>query len=108
MSVERKTNKEVPVFIRLLDRGFNLSVPADQEALYLEGYDAFMERFQMYKSGEVKYDDFEAIALAAIECMVMLQRNENQMKQMIAMLEHRVSDLDDMLNPAIAAKISSN
>ncbi len=105
MSGSKKANKEVSVFIRLLDRGFNLSVPADQEELYINGYQAFMKRFEMHRSGETKYDDFEAIALAAIESMVLLQRNEHQMKELIDRLEHRVMDFDKIIDSA--AKISS-
>lgn len=107
MSGVKKANKEVTVFIRLLDRGFNLSVPADQEELYIKSYNNFLERFEMYKSGEKKYDDFEAIALAAIESMVSAERNEEQMKQLIEMLEHRVHDLDGILTTAMTTKHSS-
>ena len=100
----RKTNipnPDVSVFIKLLDRGFKLSVPADQEKYYRDGYDFFMERVKVHKAKTKKYDDIEAIGLTAIECMVALQQIREQMDGLVEAFQERVEKLDAAVANAI-------
>ena len=92
---------DVSVFIKLLDRGFKLSVPADQEKYYRDGYDLFMERVKQHKSKIKGYDDIEAIGLTAIECMVALQQIREQMDGMAEAFQERVEKLDAAVAHAI-------
>jgi cell division protein ZapA (FtsZ GTPase activity inhibitor) len=94
-------NPDVTVFIKLLDRGFNLSVPADQEKFYRDGYEVFLERVKAHKLKGKVYGDIEAIALTAIECLVALQRNQEQTKHLLNVLTNRVEKLDDTISSAI-------
>ncbi|MBE9464113.1 cell division protein ZapA [Dyadobacter subterraneus] len=96
-------NPDVSVFIKILDRGFKLSVPADQEIFYREGYDTFMERVRIIKNkGKGKgYDDIEAIALASIECLVALQRNQVETERLMSMFDNRVNILDEKVSEGI-------
>lgn len=96
-----KPNPDTAVFIRLLDRGFNLSVPADQEKYYRDGYEVFMHRVEEHKTKGKGYDDIEAIALTSIECMVALQRSQDRLESLIAALEEKVDDLDSALTKAL-------
>ncbi|QRQ99413.1 cell division protein ZapA [Dyadobacter sandarakinus] len=91
---------DVSVFIKLMDRGFNLSVPADQEKFYREGYEAFMHKVKHHKRGK-NYDDIEAIALASIDCLVALQKSQEVMKELIEAFQNRVAKLDDTISAAI-------
>ena len=94
-------NPDVSVFIKLLDRGFKLSVPADQERYYRDGYEVFMERVKQHKSKTKGYDDIEAMGLTAIECMVALQRVREQMDGMMEAFESRIEKLDAAVANAI-------
>jgi cell division protein ZapA (FtsZ GTPase activity inhibitor) len=94
-------NPDVSVFIKLLDRGFKLSVPADQEIFYRDGYEVFMERVQQLKKKGKGYDDIEAIALTSIECLVALQRNIEETNHLLAMFENRIDSLDVNVTEAI-------
>lgn len=91
------------MFINLLNRGFNLSVPAEEETLYIDAYSAFKERFQNYRTKDKgqKYDDFEALALAAIDSMVALQRNEERLNLLIENMKHRVLELDKTVGSGV-------
>lgn len=95
-------NPDVSVFIKLLDRGFKLSVPADQEIFYREGYEVFKERVQMIKKKGKGYDDIEAIALTSIECLVAMQRNMVETDRLLAMFENRVENLEEKVAGAIS------
>jgi cell division protein ZapA (FtsZ GTPase activity inhibitor) len=101
MTKSKIPNPDVSVFIKLLDRGFKLSVPADQEKFYREGYEVFMQRVQQHKLRGKVYGDIEAIALTSIECLVALQRNQEQMNSMIMAFKNRVEKLDDTISSAI-------
>lgn len=93
---------DVPVFVKFLDRGFNLSVPADQEKYYRIAYKGFMQRVDEHKSKEKGgYDDIEAMGLTAIECMVALQRIREQMDELMEAFQERVSKLDTVVAEAI-------
>jgi cell division protein ZapA (FtsZ GTPase activity inhibitor) len=94
---------DVPVFVKFLDRGFNLSVPADQEIYYREGYKAFMQRVEEHKSEEQGggYDDIEAIGLTAVDFMVALQKALEQMKEMMEAFHERIAKLDVVVSEAI-------
>ena len=92
---------DVSVFIKLLDRGFKLSVPADQEKYYREGYELFMQRVKQHKSKTNGYDDIEAMGLTAIECMVALQRIREQMDGLVEAFQERVEKLDSAVTNAI-------
>ena len=94
-------NPDVSVFIKLLDRGFKLSVPADQERYYRDGYEVFMERVKQHKSKTKGYDDIEAMGLTAIECMVALQRIREQMDGMMEAFQDRIEELDAAVANAI-------
>lgn len=94
-------NPDVSVFIKLLDRGFKLSVPADQERYYRDGYEVFMERVRQHKSKTKGYDDIEAMGLTAIECMVALQRIREQMDGMMEAFQDRIEKLDAAVANAI-------
>lgn len=93
---------DVPVFIKFLDRGFNLSVPADQEMYYRNAYKGFMQRVDEHKSKENGgYDDIEAMGLTAIDCMVALQRIREQMDELMEAFQERVTKLDLVIAEAI-------
>ncbi len=94
-------NPDVSVFIKILDRGFKLSVPADQEIFYRDGYDVFKERVKALKEKGKGYDDIEAIALTSIECLVALQRNMEENKNLLAMFEKRIDALEVNVADAI-------
>jgi cell division protein ZapA (FtsZ GTPase activity inhibitor) len=94
-------NPDVSVFIKLLDRGFKLSVPADQERYYRDGYEVFMERVKQHKAKTKGYDDIEAMGLTAIECMVALQRIREQMDGMMEAFQDRIEKLDAAVANAI-------
>lgn len=91
---------DVSVFIKLLDRGFNLSVPPDQEKFYRDGYEAFLHKVNHYKEGKT-YDDIEAIALASIDCLVAFQKSQEVMKELIDAFQSRVGRLDETVTSAI-------
>ncbi|CAG4994936.1 hypothetical protein DYBT9275_01501 [Dyadobacter sp. CECT 9275] len=95
-------NPDVSVFIKLLDRGFKLSVPADQEKYYREGYEFFMERVKQHKNKAKGYDDIEAMGLTAIECMVALQRIREQMDHLTEAFQDRVDKLEETVANAIS------
>ena len=86
------------VFIKILDKGFNLSVPANQVSFYQEGYDAFLQKVEHHKK---KHLPEEAVALASIDCMVALQKSQNQLKKLISALEEQMDDLDATLLEAL-------
>lgn len=94
-------NPDVSVFIKLLDRGFKLSVPADQEKFYRDGYEVFMQRVQQHKLRGKVYGDIEAIALTSIECLVALQRNNEQTNNLAMALKNRIEKLDETVTSAI-------
>ncbi|NIJ54926.1 cell division protein ZapA [Dyadobacter arcticus] len=101
MTKSKIPNPDVSVFIKLLDRGFKLSVPADQEKFYREGYEVFLQRVQQHKLRGKVYGDIEAIALTSIECLVALQRNQEQMNNVIMAFKNRVEKLDETVTSAI-------
>lgn len=93
---------DVPVLLKFLDRGFNLSVPADQEMYYRNAYRRFMQRVDEHKSNEkAGYGDIEAMGLTAIECMVGLQRIREQMDELMIGFQERLEKLDSMVTEAI-------
>ena len=94
-------NPDVSVFIKLLDRGFKLSVPADQDKYYRDGYEVFMGRVKQHKSKVKGYDDIEAMGLTAIECMVALQRMREQMDGLVEAFQERIERLDAAVANAI-------
>jgi len=94
-------NPDVSVFIKILDRGFKLSVPADQEVYYREGYDVFMKRVKQIKDQGKGHDDIEAIALTSIECLVAYQRNLEETNNLYARLEERIDVLDFKISDSI-------
>jgi hypothetical protein len=87
------------VFIKVLDKGFNLSVPAAQEALYRDGYEVFMHKMKVHEAKG--HDPLEAIALTSIDCLVALQKAQDQLGKLIAALEDRVDDLDAIVTDAL-------
>lgn len=98
------SNPDVSVFIKLMDKGFKLSVPSDQEKFYRDGYEVFSERVRQHKSKKIGYDDIEAIGLTAIECLVALQRAREEMKALRKTLNDRVQDLESAVSQAIEVK----
>ncbi len=93
---------DVPVLLKFLDRGFNLSVPADQEMYYRNAYKGFMQRVDEHKSKEKGgYDDIEAMGLTAIDCMVALQRIREQMDELMEAFQERITKLDLAVADAI-------
>lgn len=101
MTGNRKPISDTAVFIKVLDRGFNLSVPSDQERYYREGYEVFMYKIEEQKKKGKGYDDIEAIALTSIECLVALQRSEERLNSLLAALEDKVDDLDLIVTRAL-------
>jgi cell division protein ZapA (FtsZ GTPase activity inhibitor) len=102
MTKKNIPNPDVSVFIKFLDRGFKLSVPADQEKYYRNGYESFMQRVNEHKSKEKGgYDDIEAMGLTAIECMVALQRIREQMDGLLETFQERVGKLDADVSKAL-------
>ncbi|WP_025761979.1 cell division protein ZapA [Dyadobacter tibetensis] len=95
------SNPDVSVFIKFMDKGFKLSVPADQEKFYREGYEVFIERVEQHKSKKNGYDDIEAIGLTAIECLVALQRIREQMESLSEAFQGRVERLEESVTNAI-------
>lgn len=91
-----ETYKIVP--IRIFDKGFNLSVPASQVPFYTEGYDAFIRKVEHHRKTHFPE---EAVALAAIECMVALQKSQKRLKDVISALETQMDDLDATLLEAL-------
>ncbi len=86
------------VFIKIFDKGFNLSVPASQESFYIEGYNTFIKKVEHHRKTHFPE---EAVALAAIECIVALQKSQNNLRDMIAALEVQMDDLDATLLEAL-------
>jgi cell division protein ZapA (FtsZ GTPase activity inhibitor) len=101
MTGNRKPISDTAVFIKILDRGFNLSVPSDQEHFYREGYEVFKHKIEEHKKKGKGYDDIEAIALTSIECLVALQRSEATLNSLLATLEDKVDDLDSAVTRAL-------
>lgn len=100
MTGSRKPISDTAVFIKILDRGFNLSIPSEQEHFYRDGYEVFKHKIEEHKN-KGKYDDIEAIALTSIECLVALQRSEARMNNLLATLEDKVDDLDSAVTRAL-------
>lgn len=96
---EDRLNQDVTVFLKIMDRGFNLSVPIEQEKYYRRGYDYFKRIVEKYK--EKNHDEIEAIALTSIDCIVALQRSHEQLEEQKAFLERRVEDWNDRLERAL-------
>lgn len=101
MTGNRKPISDTAVFIKILDRGFNISVPSDQEQYYRDGYEVFKHKIEEHKTRGKGYDDIEAIALTSIECLVALQRSEARMSNLLAALEDKVDDLDSTVTRAL-------
>tara|TARA_R110002124_G_scaffold246107_1_gene411220 strand:+ start:2401 stop:2712 length:312 start_codon:yes stop_codon:yes gene_type:complete len=95
------TNPDVSVFIKVMDKGFKLSVPADQEKYYREGYEVFSERVKQHKAKQIGYDDIEAIGLTAIECLVALQRMREEMKVLSEAFKSRIEIMETSVSQAI-------
>lgn len=87
------------IFIKILDKGFNISVPAEQEVLYRDGYEVFMHKMKLHENKG--NSPIEAITLTSIDCMVALQRTQEQLRKLIAALEDRVDDLDTTISDAL-------
>jgi hypothetical protein len=87
------------VFIKILDKGFNISVPVEQEALYRDGYEVFMHKIKVHE--DKGNAPLEAIALTSIDCLVALQKAQDQLGKLIAALEDRVDDLDAIVSEAL-------
>jgi cell division protein ZapA (FtsZ GTPase activity inhibitor) len=87
------------VFIKIFDKGFNLSVPADQEVFYREGYDAFMQKVKIHK--DKGYSPLEAVSLTSIDCLVALQKSQDQLKKLLAAFETNMDDLDSTISDAL-------
>jgi hypothetical protein len=87
------------VFIKIMDKGFNLSVPTEQESLYREGYDVFMHKIKLHEAKG--HGPLEAIALSSVDCMVALQRAQDQLHKLIAALEGQMDDLDSTISDAL-------
>lgn len=94
-------NPDVSVFIKVLDRGFKLSVPADQERYYREGFDAFKKRVEQHRENTKGYDEIEATGLTAIECMVAMQRILEEMENLTNAFQERVARLEEKVSEAI-------
>lgn len=101
MTKKNILNPDVSVFIKFLDRGFKLSVPANQEKFYRGGYEVFMKRVNEHKSRNKGYDDIEAIGLTAIECMVALQRIREEMERMKEAFQTKMNKLDVTVSEAL-------
>ena len=101
MTKKQIPNPDVSVFFKFLDRGFKLSVPADQEKYYREGYDRFNKLVEKHKSKERGYDEIEAIGLSAIDCMVALEKLLEQMEEMTASFQDRIASLDSAVKEAL-------
>ncbi|PWJ58529.1 cell division protein ZapA [Dyadobacter jejuensis] len=95
------SNPDVSVFIKFMDKGFKLSVPADQERYYREGYEVFIERVEQHKSKKNGYDDIEAIGLTAIECLVALQRMREEMDGLTEAFQGRMERIEETVTSAI-------
>ena len=93
-----KQRKDAVVLIKLLDRGFNLSVPAEEEQLYRDGQDVFLARIQQHKDNG--YDTIEAVGLAAIDCLVAFQKAERRANLLLNALENRLVELNDTVSKA--------
>ena len=93
-----QSRKDAVVLIKLLDRGFKLSVPAEEERLYREGQEVFLERIQQHKDNG--YDTIEAVGLAAIDCLVAFQKAERRANSLMTALEQRLVELNDNVSKA--------
>ena len=60
-----------------------------------------MQRVQQHKLKGKVYGDIEAIALTSIECLVALQRNQEQMDDLVQAFKSRVEKLDETIASAI-------
>ncbi|TDB65223.1 cell division protein ZapA [Arundinibacter roseus] len=94
-----KPKSYATVFIKILDKGFNLSVPAEHEVYYREGYEVFLHKIKIHQ--EKGYSPLEAISLTSIDCLVALQKAQDQLNKLIAALEDRVDDLDSTVSEAL-------
>lgn len=95
-----RTKSYSTVFIKILDKGFNLSVPTEQEPMYREGYEVFMHKIKLHEAKG--HSPLEAIALSSVDCMVALQKAQDQLNKLIAALEDRMDDLDSTISDALA------
>ncbi|MBB5283881.1 cell division protein ZapA (FtsZ GTPase activity inhibitor) [Rhabdobacter roseus] len=60
-----------------------------------------MKRVAIHKKEGGHYDDLEAIALTSIECLVALQKAQEQLESLIAALEERVDHMDSSVTRAL-------
>ncbi len=96
---DEKRSQDVTVFLKIMDRGFNLSVPIEQEKYYRKGYEYFKRIVNKYK--ERNHDEIEAIALTSIDCIVALQRSYEQLDEQRALLEKRMDDWNLKMEKAL-------
>lgn len=96
---EDKFGRDVAVFLKIMDRGFHLSVPIEQERYFRNGYQFFQESVQKYK--ERDHDEIEAIALTAIDCVVALQRSRDMLDEQKDKMEASIDEWSAKLESAL-------
>lgn len=91
--------EHVTVFFKVMDRGFNLHVPADQEQYYIRAKESFKRFVEKYKAKG--HDEMEAIALTSIDSIVSLQRNYDQLEQQKQHLANVIALWDDKVEKSL-------
>jgi cell division protein ZapA len=87
------------VFIKILDKGFNISVPAEHEVFYRDAYEVFLHKIKIHEAKG--YSQLEGIALTSIDCLVALQKSQDQLNKLLSALEDQVDELDSTIMDAL-------
>lgn len=92
--------EELSVRVKIADRHYTLFVQPDAEATVREAAKLIQEELKRYRDMGIK-DTQDALARIAFDCLVTKLRSERQMQRLQQMVFDKVTQLDQVVTPAI-------
>lgn len=92
--------EELPIRIKIADRTYRLRVEPESEAIVREAAKLIQEQLKQYRADGIS-DTQEALAMVAFDCLMKKLREENKMQQLQQMVFDKITQLDQIVTPAI-------
>lgn len=92
--------EELPIRIKIADRFYTLLVEPESEAVVREVAKLIQDQLKQYREMGVS-DTQDALARIAFDCLITKLRGERQVQRLQQMVFDKITQLDQVVTPAI-------
>ena len=94
--------EELPIRIKIADRFYTLLVEPESEAVVREVAKLIQDQLKQYREMGVS-DTQDALARIAFDCLITKLRGERQVQRLQQMVFDKITQLDQVVTPAITS-----